>query len=862
MRIIETFIKTSLAALTSSMAAFAQTGAPPPVPPANGPSQSMPAPGTTGTTPYQPQQQPPAAYPPAPAYGQPAPAATYPQPGAPAQPAPGAAGQPTYAPQPVQPGQPGQPGQPAATAPMTVDVNATGSAGMAPLPGPQDQAKDEAPPVPVAEGERDYTFYRHNSLSGATGLLHTIAADSSAPGTFRLSILSNYYSGSGFLCPNRDACPTPPSSVRDSETQDSLDRVGADLTLSATLLPFLEAYAGMHSHATSDNFGKPQLLQVLGDTNLGIKGFMPRQPDSMFTFGALGDLRLLNGSGSVGIHTANVSFRALGTLDLNNRQDPQQRIPLRIHANLGYLFDNSSSIVESTETNRGYRLTRIERFGLDINRVDSFFVGLGAEYVSPVVQPFAEWSIDVPSNRQSYTCKPAQVSPGDSCMKLNGGFGATPSRLTFGLRTTPWLKGFNATLALDVGTGGTSKFIEELAPQIPWNLYFGIGFTYDTLQTSAPPPAPNAAPQVVQLPPLPEHHIVGVVIDEKSLQPIANAIVRFPGRPLTGLVTRADGSFETGNLESGEYSLTVTAEGYKEGTCAATISPTANASSAMAPTTSPPGGTGQGFGFDQNGAIGQPGSQPQAANAWNNPAAPPSTNAGAAPLGTQGAAITSIQCILKPAPLVGVIQGTLVDADASSPVPGARITVRDSRGREVEVQTDDAGNFRFENVPAGTVHLSVDANGYLPTATDVEVKQKGEQRASLTLNKRPKKSSVSIVGKELKLTSQFHFGTNSANILADSQALLQEVAALLAQHPDLRRVEIQGHTDDSGASAHNKRLSQDRAEAVRSALVSLGVEGSRLTATGYGSEKPLVPNSNEASRARNRRVQLVILERQ
>ena len=170
----------------------------------------------------------------------------------------------------------------------------------------------------------------------------------------------------------------------------------------------------------------------------------------------------------------------------------------------------------------------------------------------------------------------------------------------------------------------------------------------------------------------------------------------------------------------------------------------------QAPTNTPPGGTGPGFGFDQNGGTGQPGAQPQTPNAWNNPAAPQSAPAGAGPLGAQGAAITSIQCILKPAPLVGVIQGTLVDSDASSPVAGARITVRDSRGREVEGQTDDAGNFRFENVPAGTVHLSVDANGYLPTATDVEVKQKGEQRASLTLNKRPKKSSVSIVGKELK----------------------------------------------------------------------------------------------------------------
>jgi outer membrane protein OmpA-like peptidoglycan-associated protein len=565
----------------------------------------------------------------------------------------------------------------------------------------------------------------------------------------------------------------------------------------------------MHSHATSDNFGNPQLLQVLGDTNLGLKGFMPRQPDNIFAFGALGDLRLLNGSGSVGINTANISFRALGTVDLTNRQDPQQRIPIRLHANVGYLFENSSSIIDGTEKARGRRVSRIERFGLDINRVDTVFLGIGAEYVHPFVQPFAEWSIDIPSNRQGYTCKPSQTAQGDSCLKIGSGFGTTPSRLSFGLRATPWIKGFNATLALDVGTGATSKFIEELSPQLPWNLYFGIGFTYDTLLTATPAPVANTAPQVVQLPPLPEHHIVGVVIDEKTLQPIPNAIIKFPGRTLTGLVSRADGSFETGNLDYGDYSMAVTAEGYKDAACTATVSAAATQPAGATPTTN----AAPGFGVDPNNPNGATGTQPQGANAWNNPSAQqPGTGATATPgtpgAGTQGASITSVQCVLKPAPVVGIIQGTLVDAEASSPVAGARITVRDSRGREVEVQTDDSGNFRFENVPAGVVHLSVDANGYLPSATDLEVKQKGEQRASLTLNKRPKKPSVTIVGKELKLTTQVHFGTNSSNVLPDSQALLQEVAALLTQHAEVRKVEIQGHTDDTGGAAHNKRLAR------------------------------------------------------
>lgn len=746
---------------------------------------------------------------------------------------------------------------------MTVDVNSsamTGGGGGA----SQTDSRMTTPGAPGAANDaREYSWYRHNSLYGATGLLHVASADSAAPGTFRIGLTSSYYSGTGFLCPNPQACPTPPKGV--SDTQDTLDRVGADLTLSATLLPFLEAYAGMHSHATSDNFGNPQLLQVLGDTNLGLKGFLPRQADNMFSFGGLGELRLLNGSGSVGIHTANIALRALGTIDLTNRSDPQQRIPLRFHANFGYLFDNSASIVANTEASRGYPITRIERFGLDINRVDTMFIGIGGEYVQAVVQPFAEWTIDIPSNRQGYICKPSQSSPGDQCLGNSGGFSSAPSRLTLGMRVTPWLRGLNATVGLDIGTGATSKFIEELAPQLPWNLYFGIGFAYDAMLISTAGQTATFAPQVVQLPPPPERHVVGVIIDEKSLQPIPNAIIRFTGRPLTGLVSRTDGSFETGNLEPGEYAFSVSAEGYKEGTCSANVTAFAASSLPTASSGAPnPAQSGQTVGPTFAPAMGT--SVTSGVAGPSAPFAPVQTQVGTGPSSAPGSApggtmITSLQCVLKPAPMVGVIQGALVDAVASSAVPGARITVRDSRGREVEVQTDDAGNFRFENVPAGVVHLNVDANGYLPSATDVNVKQKGEQRVTVTLNKRPRRPNVSVIGKELKLGTQIHFVTSSAGILPDSQALLQEIAAVLAQHPEIHGLEIQGHTDDTGGAAFNKRLSQDRAEAVRTALLGLGVDSNRLSAVGYGSEKPLVPNTSEGNRAKNRRVQLVILNR-
>ena len=104
-----------------------------------------------------------------------------------------------------------------------------------------------------------------------------------------------------------------------------------------------------------------------------------------------------------------------------------------------------------------------------------------------------------------------------------------------------------------------------------------------------------------------------------------------------------------------------------------------------------------------------------------------------------------------------------------------------------------------------------------------------------------------------------NFEFNSANLTAGSRAPLDEVAADLKEHPRLK-VELEGHTDSSGADAYNLKLSQRRAEAVREYLLSQGVNSSQLSARGYGESKPVGDNKTEEGRAENRRVVMSVTE--
>lgn len=325
-----------------------------------------------------------------------------------------------------------------------------------------------------------------NSLGGATGLLRTYGADSARVGTFRMALLGTLYEGTGFLCP---ACEDQNGNVL-PPNEDAVSQLGTRFQLSMTFERFYEVFGGFRYLSTWNDQADPEAIQRVGDMSVGMKFFTPVAADQVFSFGGAVDAAFLASAKGLGVDAVNVGIRALGTADFTRRANPDERIPLRINLNAGYSLDGSGQLADEIEKERAAvpstprRITRIERFGHAINRVDTLRAGLGIEGAFRWVRPFAEWTIDVPVNRQSHECGGTiRAAAGDGCLR-DAGWSAMPSRLSIGARIYPWLadwlEGLSVLLALDIGTGATRTFIEEVAPERPWALQIGLGYAVDT----------------------------------------------------------------------------------------------------------------------------------------------------------------------------------------------------------------------------------------------------------------------------------------------------------------------------------------------------------------------------------------------
>jgi len=119
---------------------------------------------------------------------------------------------------------------------------------------------------------------------------------------------------------------------------------------------------------------------------------------------------------------------------------------------------------------------------------------------------------------------------------------------------------------------------------------------------------------------------------------------------------------------------------------------------------------------------------------------------------------------------------------------------------------------------------------------------------------------MNMVGKKFTdakiVTHGINFDIDKATLRPESMGTLNQIKAVMASDPTLK-FEIDGHTDNTGGAAHNLALSQQRADAVKAQLVSMGISADRLTTKGCGDTKPIASNDTQDGKANNRRVEFV-----
>ncbi len=121
---------------------------------------------------------------------------------------------------------------------------------------------------------------------------------------------------------------------------------------------------------------------------------------------------------------------------------------------------------------------------------------------------------------------------------------------------------------------------------------------------------------------------------------------------------------------------------------------------------------------------------------------------------------------------------------------------------------------------------------------------------------------VEIRNNQIVISEKIQFDVDKATIKPESNSLLDEIAATFKKNPQIKKVSIDGFASSEGGAAFNKRLSDDRAKAVMAYLTGHGVEKERVTAKGWGIEKPIADNATEEGREKNRRVEFNIVEQE
>jgi outer membrane protein OmpA-like peptidoglycan-associated protein/tetratricopeptide (TPR) repeat protein len=202
-----------------------------------------------------------------------------------------------------------------------------------------------------------------------------------------------------------------------------------------------------------------------------------------------------------------------------------------------------------------------------------------------------------------------------------------------------------------------------------------------------------------------------------------------------------------------------------------------------------------------------------------------------------------------------VFKGNTIDAISRKPVQ-ANIVITDNKtGKIVErLETNAAtGKFLLSLNAGANYGIAVEAKGYLFHSENFDIPTGSEYNL---VNKEIELKNIAV-GSTIQLRNIF-FDVGKSTLRAESNAELDRLVALLNDVKSLK-IEISGHTDNTGSASFNDKLSQERADAVVRYLTSKGIAANRLTAKGYGSSKPIADNNSAMGRQENRRTEFKIV---
>jgi len=223
-------------------------------------------------------------------------------------------------------------------------------------------------------------------------------------------------------------------------------------------------------------------------------------------------------------------------------------------------------------------------------------------------------------------------------------------------------------------------------------------------------------------------------------------------------------------------------------------------------------------------------------------------------LGKQDIYAFSLWPEIQPQRAASYVRGFVYDSLTKAPL-AARVRIVDLELRDtIRALTSNrvTGEFVTSLPLRSRYALLAEAPGYLFYSQHFDLRESDQAYELRVPLEKPRKGST------IRLRNVF-FEFDRADIKPESEVELLEVVRLLRAHPKWK-VEVQGHTDSVGTAMYNQQLSQRRAEAVRQFLIQRGIKAERIQARGYGSSRPIAPNTTEEGRALNRRTEILFIE--